>query len=218
MALLNAAGRRGHGRLYYGWIVLVVGTIGAVASIPGQTAGVSVFTDRLTEATGLSRVDLSVAYLVGTGASGFALPRAGRALDRWGARVVATCAVVLLASTLVVLSSVGPMGPVLGLAVMSLAFGSLRFSGQGLLTLSSRTMVSQWFERRRGVVTAVSNSFVSFGFAAAPARLRALIGIDGFRTAWRLIAVFLVVVVGGLVVVLFRNSPEASGLVIDGGV
>ncbi len=40
--------------LYYGWAVLVVGTIGMIASIPGQTAGVSVFTDDLTEVTGLT--------------------------------------------------------------------------------------------------------------------------------------------------------------------
>ena len=216
MALLNAAGRRGHGRLYYGWIVLVVGTIGAVASIPGQTAGVSVFTDRLTEATGLSRVDLSVAYLVGTGASGFALPRAGRALDCWGARVVATCAVVLLASTLVVLSSVGPMGPVLGLAVMSLAFGSLRFSGQGLLTLSSRTMISLWFERRRGVVSAWSNAAVSFAFAVSPALLLVLVEARGFRAAWRLMAFVLVAVVGTMVIALYRRDPESVGQVVDG--
>ena len=56
-----------------------------------------------------------------------------------------------------------------------------------------------------------------FGFAAAPALLLALIGIDGFRAAWRFMAIALVVGMGGLVLVFFRNSPEASGLVIDGG-
>ena len=101
---------------------------------------------------------------------------------------------------------------------MSLGFGCLRFTGQGLLTLSSRTMVSQWFERRRGLVSSASNAVMSFAFAASPALLLALIEIDGFRTAWRILAVILVVAIGAIVLVLFRDSPETSGLQIDGGV
>ena len=202
---------------YYGWIVVVVGSIGVLASVPGQTAGVSVFTDELTAATGLTRLQLSIAYLIGTGSSGFLLPRAGRALDRYGSRRIALVAVGGLALTLVGLSMVGPMTTALGLVAMSVGFGCLRFTGQGLLTLSSRTMVSQWFERRRGLVSSSSNAVMSFAFAASPALLLALIDIDGFRTAWRILAVILVVVIGAIVLVLFRDSPETSGLQIDGG-
>ncbi|MEQ8438844.1 MAG: MFS transporter [Ilumatobacter fluminis] len=202
---------------YYGWVIVVVGTIGMIASVPGQTAGVSVFTDHLTDGTGLSRLQLSIAYLIGTGTSGFLLPRGGRAVDRYGARVMALAAVVGLAATLLGFSVVGPMNTVVGMIVMSVGFGCLRFSGQGMLTLSSRTMISQWFDRRRGVVTSFSNAFMSFAFAASPAFLLWLIDLDGFRTAWRLMAAVLVVVMGAIIVVFFRESPEASGLVIDGG-
>ncbi|MCB0967620.1 MAG: MFS transporter [Ilumatobacter sp.] len=204
--------------VYYGWVIVVVGTIGMIASVPGQTAGVSVFTDHLTDGTGLSRLQLSIAYLIGTGTSGVVLPRGGRAVDRYGARVMALAATLGLAATLVVLSVVGPMNTVVGMVVMSVGFGCLRFSGQGMLTLSSRTMISQWFDRRRGVVTSFSNAFMSFAFAASPAFLLWLIDLDGFRTAWRLMAAALVVVIGTIVVVLFRESPESSGLMIDGGV
>lgn len=202
---------------YYGWVVVVVGTLGYIASIPGQTAGVSVFTDPLTQTTGLSRVELAIAYLIGTGSSGLLLPFGGRFIDRYGSRIVALAATVLLAATVAGLSFVGPMATPVGLVVMSVGFGCLRFSGQGLLTLSSRTMIAQWFERRRGMVTAVSNTFMSFAFAASPALLLLLVEIDGFRTAWRLIAVLLVVVMGSMIVVFYRATPEASGLVIDGG-
>jgi MFS family permease len=202
---------------YYGWVVVVVGSIGVLASVPGQTAGVSVFTDELTATTGLTRLQLSIAYLIGTGTSGFLLPRAGRALDRYGSRRTGFVAVVGLAATLVGLSMVGPMTTAFGLVAMSVGFGCLRFTGQGLLTLSSRTMVSQWFERRRGLVSSASNAVMSFAFAASPALLLALIDIDGFRTAWRILAAVLVVVIGTIVLVLFRDSPETSGLQIDGG-
>lgn len=204
-------------RFYYGWVVLVVGSFGVLASVPGQTAGVSVFTDHLTEATGLSRLQLSIAYLIGTGTSGLLLSRGGRAIDRHGSRKVAVVAVLGLATTLVGLSLVGPMSTAVGLAVMSVGFGCLRFTGQGLLTLTSRTMISQWFDKRRGVVTSSSNAVMSFAFASSPALLLALIKVDGFRTAWRILAVVLVCVIGTIVVLFFRDSPESSGLIIDGG-
>lgn len=202
-------------RIYYGWVILVAGTIGIVASLPGQTAGVGVFIDHITDSTGLTRLQLSIAYLIGTGASGLLLPRGGRAIDRSGSRVVALAAVVGLAATVTGLSFVGRMSPAVGILVMSIGFGCLRFSGQGLLTLSSRTMISQWFDRRRGIVSSVSNTVLSFAFAATPVLLLALIEFDGWRTAWRLIALMLVLIMIPIVVVLYRVSPEMSGMVID---
>ena len=202
---------------YYGWVIIAVGSIGVLASIPGQTTGVSVFTDDLTATTGLSRLQLSIAYLIGTGTSGLVLPFGGRAIDVRGPRVVAFAAALGLAATVTGLSFLQPMGDATGLIVMSIGFGFLRFCGQGLLTLSSRTMISQWFERRRGLVTSSANAVMSFGFALAPAVLLVLIDIDGFRTAWRIIAAGLVVVVGAVVAVFYRDSPESAGLRIDGG-
>ena len=84
---------------YYGWVVLVAGTIGIIASVPGQTAGVSVFTDDLTSTTGLTRLQLAIAYLIGTGASGLLLGIGGRMIDRYGSRVVAFAATIGLACT-----------------------------------------------------------------------------------------------------------------------
>ena len=203
--------------IYYGWVVVVAGTIGMIASVPGQTAGVSVFTDELTASTGLTRLQLSIADQIGTGPSRVQLPRGGRAIDRYGARIVALVETLGLAGVLVGFSFVGAMNLWLAMAVMSVGCGLLRFTGQGLLTLSSRTMVAQWFDRRRGLVTSIANTFVSFSFAASPALLLALIDLGGFRSAWRILAVALVVVVASVVVLLYRESPESSGLVIDGG-
>ena len=52
--------------IFYGWFIVVAATIGMVFTIPGQTMGFSVFTDILIEELGLSRLQLSTAYLVGT--------------------------------------------------------------------------------------------------------------------------------------------------------
>jgi OFA family oxalate/formate antiporter-like MFS transporter len=206
------------GRLpfYYGWVVLAVGTMGMLASFPGQTAGVSVFTEHISDATEITRLQLALAYLIGTTASGVFIPMGGRWIDTFGSRVVAFGATIGLATTLVALSFVGPMGSTTGLVVMSIGFGALRFCGQGLLTLSSRTMISQWFDRRRGLVSSVSSAAFAFVFSLTPTLLFALVELSGFRWAWRQLAIGLAVGLGSLILVFYRNTPEQSGLMIDG--
>ena len=51
---------------FYGWWIPVVATFGMLASIPGQTIGVGVFTEHLLSVSNLSRLDLSIAYMLGT--------------------------------------------------------------------------------------------------------------------------------------------------------
>ncbi|MGI9612897.1 MAG: MFS transporter, partial [Acidimicrobiales bacterium] len=182
------------------------------------TAGVSVFTEHLTAATGLDRLALATAYLLGTTTSGLILPAAGRWIDLVGSRIVAFIASIGLAVTITAFSFVGPMSATTGLVVMTIGFCFLRFFGQGLLTLASRTMIAQWFERRRGLVSSVSSAAFAFVFSLTPALLFALIELSGFRWAWRQIAIGLVVILGTAVLILYRNRPEDCGLTIDTGV
>ena len=99
------------------------------------------------------------------------------------------------------------MTPAVGLATMTVGFAFLRFFGQGLLTLASRTMIAQWFERRRGLVTSLSSAGFAFVFSLTPALLSALIAASDFRTAWRQLAVGLIVVMGTLILVFYRTRP-----------
>lgn len=88
--------------VFYDWAILVASVLGVLTSIPGQTIGVSGFTDHLIEATGLSRLDLANAYLVGTLTSGCLLPFGGKLAARpaWRKRVTAVLAAVGLGLTL----------------------------------------------------------------------------------------------------------------------
>ncbi len=213
---------------FYGWVVLAASTLGIVMSVPGQTMGVSVFADHILDATGLSRLELSNAYLVGTIASGLALPWGGTLVDRFGVRRMIVISSIGLAATLLFLArgdaliealtsriTFAPAGWV-AMAVFALGFTGLRFTGQGMLTLTSRTMVGRWFEKKRGFVAAISGPFVSFSFAGAPLLLSWWIGRAGWRGAWVEMAVVVAVVMGGLGWLLFRETPESCGLHVDG--
>jgi MFS family permease len=57
---------------------------------------------------------------------------------------------------------------------------------------------------------------VSFSFAAAPLLLSSWIARSGWRSAWIEMAAVVVVVMGGLGWLLFRETPEECGLHVDG--
>lgn len=213
--------------VFYGWPVVGVGALGILMSVPGQTMGVSVFTDSLLTVLGLTRDQLSTAYMCGTLGSACLLPYAGRLYDRLGSRVMAVVASVCLSLALVGLSRsdalAGYVAARLGLAVPVAAYGvivvgflALRFWGQGVLTLTSRNMVSKWFDRRRGLAVGLSGILTASGFSIAPLALDGLIRQFGWRGAW----VMLAIVVGGffafIASVLYRDNPEECGLQPDG--
>ena len=213
---------------FYGWVVVAVSTLGVVMSVPGQTMGVSVFTDHLLEATGLSRLEVSNAYLIGTLASGLVLPFGGSLVDRIGVRRGVVLACGGLGAMLVFLAhadrlaarladAVPGLGPgISAFALLALGFTGIRFAGQGMLTLVSRTMMARWFERRRGLVSAVSGPFVNFAFAVAPLLLTVWIARAGWRGAWIEMALVVAVGMGAVGWLFYRDTPEECGLRMDG--
>jgi MFS family permease len=89
---------------FYGYVVLIFGSIGVLFSIPGQTVGVSVFTDPVKDALGLTRNQFSNAYMIGTLISAFFVTKAGRLFDKFGARYVAFFASFFLGISLLLFS------------------------------------------------------------------------------------------------------------------
>ncbi len=212
---------------FYGWVILVVSTMGLVMSAPGQTIGVSVFTDFLIDSLNLSRMQLSTAYMVGTIASSFMLPWGGRLFDRVGARLMAVVSSLGLAAILVYLSQCDRIADLLsfganstihvfaGFIVIVIGFTFLRYSGQGLLCLTARSMLGKWFNHKRGLASGLSGVVVTFTFSIAPLAFDRLVQLYTWRAAWLLLALisFGMAFVGWL---FYRDNPEECGLVMDG--
>ncbi|MFO7975670.1 MAG: MFS transporter [Candidatus Hydrogenedentota bacterium] len=213
--------------IFYGWPVLAAGTLGVLMSVPGQTMGVSVFTDSLLGVLAMSRTQLSIAYMAGTVASAVLLPYAGRVYDRLGARTAAAAASLSLAAVLLLLSRADVLVNGIALAsgvnetfcaflVMLPLFFALRLCGQGILTLASLNMVAKWFERRRGMAFGISGVFTALGLSSAPMALDSMIGVLGWRGAWMAMAAILAMFFMPLALALYRDNPEACELLPDG--
>ena len=210
---------------FYGWFIILLGTLGILMSIPGQTIGVSTFTDSLIEVLAINRDQISLAYMLGTILSSFLLTKAGRLYDSYGARIVGGIGSVGLGLSLIVLSqvdkiiiSLGAFGKVMPvIIIMVVGFGFIRFFGQGVLTLVSRTMMMKWFDARRGFATSFSSVFTALGFSMAPVYLELLIQEFDWNGAWMAMGVAAAFVFPIVIFIFFRNSPTDVGLLPDGG-
>lgn len=215
-------------KIFYGWFVIGLGTLGVLMSVPGQTIGVSAFTDYLLKALNLTRGQLSTAYMFGTISSSFMLTFAGKMYDRHGARKVAAAAALGLGGILIYMSfsdviSTGMVSLIPGLpdwilsfVVIFIGFFLLRFFGQGALTLSSRNMIMEWFENRRGLANALSGPFIAVGFSSAPLLFDFLINNYSWQEAWQLLAIFFGFAFTVIVLVFYKDKPEKFGLTPDG--
>jgi MFS transporter, OFA family, oxalate/formate antiporter len=213
---------------FYGWVILFASTVGVLASAPGQTTGVSTFTDYLIENIRINRNQISTAYMIGTICSAFLLTWAGRQYDRFGARWTAIGASLLLSISLLLLSQSDRILGVFVSDYTSVAYNSvaiilliflfflLRFSGQGVLTMISRNMLMKWFIARRGFVNGILSVFVALGFAIAPLTFDGLITDTSWRQAWIIMAVVIGVGFTLFAFFTFRDNPEDTGLIPDG--
>ncbi len=205
---------------FYGWIISATAIIGLLASIPGQTMGVGVFAESLSDAVGVSRLDMSKAYLFGTIAGSLLLPFAGKALDRLGSRLSIVLASLGFAGGLMIVSVLDKLtaqrSAISVLIIMSLSFMLIRFFGQGCLPMVSSVSIGRWFNHYRGRAVAISSVFTSFGFNYSPRVLNQLLSAYGWKQSYVIMACMFglgMTIVGWL---FYRDSPEKCGLLMDG--
>jgi MFS family permease len=196
--------------IHYGWVILAAGTFGSFMTLPGQTAGVSVFFDPITADLGISRTWASIAYAAGTLAGILPAPIIGRWIDKRGPRLTATIIAggLALACAYMALVQSGIM--------LLLGFALLRGAAIGGLSLVSQQVVNLWFVQRRGIAAAASLGLAA-GSMIFPQLIDFLISLCGWRDAYLVLALLVALTILPVAAVLFRDRPEKFGLTTDAG-
>ncbi|MFO8099260.1 MAG: MFS transporter [Salinibacter sp.] len=197
--------------VYYGWVVLGIATLGMAATLPGQTAGISLFIDAFIEDLGLSRSVVSWLYTVATVVGSLVLPLVGRLADRYGPRRLALAVIALLA-----LSCMGMRWVEGGIGVF-LGFLFLRGFGQGALSLINNHSVNLWFERRRGLAVGILGGGMAGATALFPPLIDAGIQAYGWEATYGVMGALLAGIMLPLGALFYRDAPEQYGLTPDPG-
>lgn len=187
------------------WIGMVAaGGILTAMTFPGQTAGLSPFTDPLIDALDINRTDISFSYLIATLLGATVMPFLGRVLDKYGARkaiiwIGAILALVLLAASFIT--------EVIGLTV---SYVGLRMVGQGALTLAATTLVARAVTHRSGFALGIVGAVGSAGISLAPVGIERLIAWTDIATVWRIEAVMVLAIVVPLALFLPHDGPART--------
>ncbi|MCY4581406.1 MAG: MFS transporter, partial [Chloroflexi bacterium] len=172
----------------------------------------SVFIPRWSEEFGWSRTAISGAFSFGTIAAALAGPLVGRALDKYGGRLVMGGGALLMGL------SVAGLGFVGSLAGLYAALVVARTALMSIQNLGGHTVIANWFVRRRALATAVAVNGSRLGLGLWPLLGAVLIAAMGWREAlWTVGALMALLALFPLVAIVSRQ-PEDVGLQPDGRV
>jgi MFS family permease len=177
----------------------------------GARSGFGVFVLPMSAEFGWHRGTISLAASIGALVSGLSQPFLGRWYDRMGGRrliltslVVSGVCTMLLALTNHILFLILLFGVVLSIAI----------GGSSLTTTAA--LLSRWFHRQRATAVALNASGASVGGLLLVPLTVSLIHHMGWRMAWVVLGLLIVILVVPLAWVLLKDDPAELGLLPDG--
>ena len=170
---------------------------------PDQCFTFGVFLKPITEDLGLSRGAFSAALTFHATIAAVALPVVGWLVDRWGARRIMLPGLFLyaLATASYALLQASP------LLLTFLIFALTGLVGGVQSPIPYAAVITQWFDRERGLALGIGMAGVGLGVALMPQLATLLIGAIGWRLAYVGLAVTALLVAFPPVALLLREPP-----------
>jgi MFS family permease len=207
---LKHAGTRRDSRIFHGWWIVATAFVALAVNVGLVFYSWGVFLSPLADAFG-GRARVSGAYSamqVGSALYGLFV---GRLVDRQGARPVQ------LAGALVFALGYAMLARASSLAWLYVAMaGPVALGSTCIGALPSNGAVARWFVRRRGLALGVSTAGISAGGILFAPASQYLIEHLGWRRAYDVLAVSVLVIVLPPVLAFMRRDPADMGLLPDG--
>jgi MFS family permease len=190
--------------VFYGWTVLLLAAAAMVGTLPGRTQGLGLVTEPLIAELRIGRIEYAQLNLWATLIGSVFAIGIGRFIDRLGTRVVLTIVALALGAVVVMMSGVQSFW------TLAVAVTLTRGLGQSALSVVSLAMVGQWFVRRIDLAMAVYSIVMSIGFMIAFPVVGSIVQSSGWRAAWLMIGVALIVGLAPVSWMVLRRRPESS--------
>jgi MFS family permease len=209
---LVSAMRNARPKVFYGWWVALTAALGLLLN----TATIIVFSfGFFARAIGqefhVGRARISLAFTIHNLTSALCIPLAGRLVDRYGPRRVLLPATALLG--LILISSRFLSEAIWQLYVFYFALGVVS-GGAGAMPYTD--VVSHWFDRHRGLAISVMMLGMGLGAIAIPSVAQRLVATLGWRMAYAVFGLLIVLIPLPVVTAFLKERPENMGLLPDG--
>jgi MFS family permease len=172
----------------------------------------AVFLKPITAELGVGRGMFSSALTLHATLAALSCPAIGWLVDRWGARRVMIPGLVVyaLATASYALIQASPF------AVTYLLFAVTGIVGGVGTPIPYAAVLTQWFDRQRGLALGIGIAGVGLGVALVPQLAAFLIAAFGWRTAYLGLAAAILVIAFVPVAIFLREPPEAAARSPDG--
>jgi MFS family permease len=199
-------------RIFFGWWVVLASAVGLLLGpVPILVFSFGVFLKPLAAEFHSGRASISLALTLFNTGYALGVVLAGRLLDRVGGRKVILPAMTM--AGLILLSSYFCSTRIGQFYVFFIAAG-VASSGAGPVAFAS--VISQWFDRRRGLALGCMFLGAGAGTMIMPSLAQRLIAGFGWRFAYCAIGAAILLVTVPVIGTLLRDRPEEMGLVPDG--
>lgn len=200
------------GSFLYGWWIVFVAAIGLFMGYgPVVTFTFGVFLRMLNQEFGWSRGDISQAFSISLLVMSFALPVVGRLVDRFGARKVIIPSILLFGLGLMSLSLLS--GNIWQFYAVYILLG---LAGGGTAPVPYSNVLSHWFDKRRGLALGLAMVGLGLGAFVMPSLAQILVVSQGWRQAYVVFGLMVMVVTIPVVGLFLKETPEMVGLRSDG--
>ena len=189
-----------------GWLVVLAAYCGAMVGFGSLLVfSFSIFLKPLSGAFGWSRESVSAAFGLAALSLAVCSPPLGHLLDRYGPRrVILPCMAIFG----VAFASVGLLTPhLLHLYAIFVLMGVV---GNGTTQMGYSRAVSTWFEKRRGLALALMLAGVGTGSIIFPPLAQALIAAYGWRVAYFVLGVVVLLLGIPLTALFVRERPHET--------
>ena len=198
----------------YGWWIVFVAAVGlSMGYGPIVTFTFGVFFKLLNQEFGWSRGDISQAFSISLFVMSLVFPFVGRLVDRFGARRVIIPSILLFGLGLMSLSLLSA-----NIWQLYAVYILLGLVGGGTAPVPYSNVLSHWFDKRRGLALGIAMVGLGLGAFVMPSLAQMLIVSQGWRQAYIVFGLMVMVITIPIVGLFFKETPEMVGLRPDGDV
>ncbi len=198
-------------RVFYGWWIVLAASLNLFFSVGTLYYGFPVFYPSMVDSLGFTRSQLTQGFLIGfvVAALLFGI-LAGVLIDRWGARRVIRIGIWFVGLPLILMGGMTRLWQYYLLCVTEVVGYVL--TGP----IPNQVLISSWFRLRRGRAMGYAYLGLGLGGAISPLLINALIQTFGWRHAFQIIGILILVVLFPVAQWVTRSNPRDLNLIPDG--